>query len=218
MDERSNLYAQKDNLHPGGAPTTTWREGEFNVDRHLIDIPPGTPPGDYWLSVGLYDPHNGARLLRAEPPAGEPPDQMRIGPLHIVAAGNPASLAALNIQHPAERAYPTGLRLLGYSLDKERLPANDFLRVALFWQADRVPLPDTHMALRLIDAQGREAGAQTGAPSNDRYAATAWSAGERVRDNRALWCPGTLAAGAYRLQLRVDGDTEWIDLATVTKP
>src|SRR5205807_1619410 len=29
VDEHANLYAQQDNLHPGGAPTTTWRAHEY---------------------------------------------------------------------------------------------------------------------------------------------------------------------------------------------
>jgi hypothetical protein len=218
VDERSNLYAQKDNLHPGGAPTTTWRAGEFDVDRHFIDVPAATPPGQYWLSVGLYDPRNGARLQREDSPSGEPPDQLLIGPIQIDKAPVPPSLADLRIQHPLERTTGAGVRLLGFSLDKDRLPADDFLRVALFWRAERAAPGDVRMSLRLIDEQGREAATQASAPSNNRYPTTRWSAGEIVRDNRALWLAGTLAPGVYRLQLQMEGEADWIDLTVMRKP
>ncbi len=49
---------------PGGAdyPTSLWNVGEVIRDSIQIPIPPGTPPGDYEIAVGLYQPASGARL------------------------------------------------------------------------------------------------------------------------------------------------------------
>ncbi len=217
VDEQSNLYAQKDNLHPGGAPTTTWRPHEYDVDRHHIEIPAGTPPGDYWLAIGLYNPRNGARLTREDAQRGEPLDRILIGPIHIRKAVSAPSLDQLGIQQALEKKWPTGLTLLGFALERESLPADDFLRVALFWRADAPSLAAMHMHLRLIDAQGQELASQSSEPSNNRYPTTRWSAGELVRDNRALWIPRSVPNGSYRLQLKLDSDEGWIDVATISK-
>ena len=218
VDEHANLYAQKDNLHPGGAPTTTWRALEYDVDRHPIVIPAGTPPGEYWLELGLYDPRNGARLLRDNVSASEPePDRFLIGPVHVRKPAQAPSLAALHIQQSRSQRWTNGLTLLGYTLERERLPADDFLRIALFWRNDAEALPALDMRLRLLDAEGLERITQQGAPSNGRYATSQWAAGEVVRDNRALWIARTLPPGQYRLQLQLAGDASWIELGAISK-
>ncbi len=43
-------------------PTSTWLPGETITDRHGLWIPPETPPGDYNLLLGLYNPETGQRL------------------------------------------------------------------------------------------------------------------------------------------------------------
>jgi len=37
-----------------GVPAELWRPGMVLIQQHRFTIPPGTPPGDYTLSVGLY--------------------------------------------------------------------------------------------------------------------------------------------------------------------
>jgi hypothetical protein len=223
IDEQANLYAQKDNLHPGAAPTTTWRPREYDVDRHLIEIPAGTPPGIYWIEVGLYNPNNGARLLRANPPAGEPPDRMLIGPLTLATPLSPPTIADLQIKQSLEKHWAQGVTLLGFTTANDRLPSDDFLRVALFWRADVSalttlhPLKGTLMTLRLVDAQGKAVATQHSEPSNNRYPTARWHSGELVRDNRALWIPKTLPNGTYRLQLQLDSEDEWVELGVFQK-
>jgi hypothetical protein len=57
------LVAQQD-AEPleGAVKMVVWKRGEVIVDPHVVPIPPGTPPGEYGLRVGMYDPDSGARL------------------------------------------------------------------------------------------------------------------------------------------------------------
>ena len=147
----------------GRTDNPTWRALEYDVDRHPIVIPAGTPPGDYWLELGLYDPRNGARLLRDNVSTAEPePDRFLVGPVHVRKPPSAPSLAALHIQQSRTQRWPNGLTLLGYTLERERLPADDFLRVALFWRNDAEALPALDMRLRLLDAEGLERVTQQG--------------------------------------------------------
>jgi len=56
-------------------PTDRWKVGQYILDEHLIPIDAATPPGRYWLKVGMYSPESGERLV-AHDQAGHPvPDQ-----------------------------------------------------------------------------------------------------------------------------------------------
>jgi hypothetical protein len=62
VDLDFGILAQRDSLHPGRYPTVYWEPDEYVKDRHIISIPPTTPPGRYLIVVGLYDPYSGRRL------------------------------------------------------------------------------------------------------------------------------------------------------------
>jgi hypothetical protein len=54
---------QSDAMPRGGAyPTSRWRPGEVVVDTYAIALPPGLPPGEYPIEVGLYLAEAGQRL------------------------------------------------------------------------------------------------------------------------------------------------------------
>ncbi len=53
----SPVWAQMDSEPVGGSrPTTTWHVGETIDDRYGLLVPSNTPPGEYTLEVGMYDP------------------------------------------------------------------------------------------------------------------------------------------------------------------
>ncbi|MGQ9494472.1 MAG: glycosyltransferase family 39 protein [Anaerolineae bacterium] len=48
-------HTQHDGIPANGTrPTNTWRPGEIIEDRHIIEIPPWLPPGEYELQLGFY--------------------------------------------------------------------------------------------------------------------------------------------------------------------
>ncbi len=51
LDENGAPLAVGDGL---GIPTTQLRPGDVVVQRHILDVPPETAPGVYWLQVGAY--------------------------------------------------------------------------------------------------------------------------------------------------------------------
>ncbi|MCB0196054.1 MAG: hypothetical protein KDJ65_29150, partial [Anaerolineae bacterium] len=46
----------------GRYPTAAWREQDTVVDRYILKLNDGAPPGDYRLLVGMYNPASGERL------------------------------------------------------------------------------------------------------------------------------------------------------------
>ncbi|MGB9594501.1 MAG: hypothetical protein ACPL7R_10245, partial [Anaerolineae bacterium] len=56
IDAENRVWAQQDSIPQGGArPTTGWLPGEYIADAYTLQIKPDTPPGEYWIEVGLYD-------------------------------------------------------------------------------------------------------------------------------------------------------------------
>jgi hypothetical protein len=61
------LYGQMDHIPGGGAyPTTGWLSGEYLTDEYAIPISPDAPPGDYQLTIGLYNSDTGRRLTLSQ--------------------------------------------------------------------------------------------------------------------------------------------------------
>lgn len=219
VDREQHLYSGQDNLHPGSVPTSRWQPWGFIKDPHRVEVPPGTPPGDYFLVAGLYDPATWSRLPVVEDETGWP-DVVAV-PVSVLPPSGPPDLAELAIAWPAVHDLKPGLRLLGATPERTVLRRNDFLRVALFWEALAAPLPNYRIALRLVDSNGTSVLSAQAYPSYDRYPMPRWHAGERVRDNHALWLPAALPAGSYGLQVKVideagSPDGSWIDLGELT--
>ena len=59
--------AQSDKLNPGDYPTTRWSLERYVRDAHNVALPPDLAPGQYIVSVGLYDLNTGDRLALASP-------------------------------------------------------------------------------------------------------------------------------------------------------
>lgn len=72
LDAAGALKAQQDSAPVGGfQPTSGWGPGEQVNDRRGLWLPADLPPGNYRLTVALYDWRTGARL-----PVSGPPDSV----------------------------------------------------------------------------------------------------------------------------------------------
>jgi hypothetical protein len=83
VDSALNVYAQQDNAHPGSYPTTWWEEGKYMKDTHRITVPEGTPPDQYLLQVGLYDPSTLRPLPVLSTAEGEAGETVTLQPLSV---------------------------------------------------------------------------------------------------------------------------------------
>lgn len=83
VDSALNVYAQQDNAHPGSYPTSWWEEGKYMKDTHRITVPESTPPGQYLLQVGLYDPSTLQPLPVLSSAEGEARETVTLQPLSV---------------------------------------------------------------------------------------------------------------------------------------
>jgi hypothetical protein len=78
IDADGNLIAQAD--HIAGAdsyPTSLWQPGNLFYNRFEINVPPGTPPGEYQVLIGLYD-------QRGRLPLSDGRDQLKLFDVTVV--------------------------------------------------------------------------------------------------------------------------------------
>ncbi len=70
LDSAGTVVAQHDSQpNYGFSPTALWAPGEFVLDRHYVDLPPGLPTDEeYTLQVVLYDANTLAALGAADVP------------------------------------------------------------------------------------------------------------------------------------------------------
>jgi hypothetical protein len=84
IDSEGNVVSAQDNLHPGQYPTNLWRPWGYVTDPHSLSLPPDTPPGQYILIVGLYEPDTWRRLPVVDPASQQWTDVIPIGPVTVV--------------------------------------------------------------------------------------------------------------------------------------
>jgi len=85
VDKEGRFWGQKDNEPADGFyPTGHWKVGEIVRDQYDITISPETPPGTYWIEVGMYLAETGERL----PVLGEGVDRAQrvilLNPMQVV--------------------------------------------------------------------------------------------------------------------------------------
>ncbi len=60
--EKEQIWGQSDEDPACRLPTTLWRKGQLAQGQFRVTVDPATPPGDYPLTIGLYNPNTWQRL------------------------------------------------------------------------------------------------------------------------------------------------------------
>jgi hypothetical protein len=86
--DSAQLWAQADDFPACGAQSTQhWQVGEIVMDRHVLRLPAGIPPGVYKLDVGLYEPQTGLRLDKLDVMHNPQGNSVDIGQVTVRPAG-----------------------------------------------------------------------------------------------------------------------------------
>jgi hypothetical protein len=81
-----HVWAQSDGTPGcGSEPTTEWEPPATIVDGHSLALDPSTPPGEYPLLVGLYDPMTGERLPVTGRNASASGNAVTLGSVEVIA-------------------------------------------------------------------------------------------------------------------------------------
>jgi len=180
-DAGGHLIAQTSQalLDDAHQPVTHWEDGTENWGYAILPVWPGTPPGAYTVTVGLYDPVTGRRhghfdesgqLLGAEAPVG------------TIAVTPPATPTPGAVAVPTPRLVrfsdAPGLALLGYELSGDTFAPGATAPIALYWQATAPITTPVRARLALLDGAGATIAAATGDPAGPQHPTDRWRAGE----------------------------------------
>jgi hypothetical protein len=204
LDSNNRIVGQRD-AEPGGGHllTTLWEPEEVVADDYGVPIHPATPPGEYRIEVGMYDPQTGQRLSTTK---GE--TQIWLEPVRVDRPAAPAPVEALGYQQAAGVRLGE-LALLGYDAHKlgfahqpdAPLLPGDVLHAGLYWRAEAQPSGDWTLVITLVDAEEGEWGGITVEPVAD-YPTSLWQAGDVWRGQFHLVLPGEMPGGRYHLRLQ----------------
>jgi hypothetical protein len=194
-------------IDPDGAPTTHWSPGATVMTYHLLPLPPGTPPVDLDLALGVYSgSEDNIRPVEAADVQGNALGELL--PLGDIGLSSPIGLSSTpyDVESPPlweESHESAGLRLLGARFSPGPYRPGQTIRVGLTWQSAADALPDIRPTLIL--EQGNVALVENAdAPANGRYPTDRWSRDEIVFENRDIRVPAE-AEGDALLSLMIDG-------------
>lgn len=87
-DDSAQLWTQADDFPACGTQSTQrWQVGQIVMDRHVLRLPAGLPPGVYTLDVGLYEPQTGLRMDRLDVMHNPQGSSVEIGQVTVRPAG-----------------------------------------------------------------------------------------------------------------------------------
>jgi hypothetical protein len=206
----TTLWGQSDKLNPGDFPSTRWPLDKFVWDDHRLQILPGTPPGEYRLSVGLYDLSSGQRAPIYNDAGQIVGDNVVLDTaVKVVAPNVPPSVESLQMQARIDRDYG-GSRLLGWSIESPIAQLPDFARLTLFWQGNGNQAAAQAVQAELLDRAGS-------AVQQIESTVPVLARDEIRRDQIGFWLPPDFPAGAYTLRLKVlDENQRVMDTLDVT--
>ena len=181
-------------------PTSDWEPGSLSWSLYYLPIPPGTPPGQYELEVGVYSVKTGARLplLDAE---GAVQDKAARLSVEVGVPPQFPQVADLDIPRSLEQDITPQLGLLGYGLEEETLLAGQSISLRLFWQALEGMEEEYHLQLGLRGSDGTLYERQEFALVSTDYPNTRWQPGELLRERYDLPTGEEMPTGEATVEL-----------------
>jgi 4-amino-4-deoxy-L-arabinose transferase-like glycosyltransferase len=203
-DAHGHRIAQGDSLLVDEAlrPTSRWEPGVSKVALYHMSIPPGSPPGQYELAVGVYDLATGHRLPLFG--AGEESEDKSVRlPFEIGVPDQGPPLEALDVSHLLKREVTPQLELLGYDLEHKAILAGDAVPVRLTWKALDSMGQDYRLQLGLRGRDGSAHVMDEFALVTTDYSSSRWRAGELLQEWYCLAVGEDVPTGEMELILNL---------------
>jgi hypothetical protein len=196
-------WATSDNAHPGdpqaqvAIPTSGWWTFLYVRDEHRLKVPPGIPPVQYLLRVGLYDRRTGKRLKVLADDGSAIGDSITLQPVRVIGA---KPVRPRQLPHRVEYTLGRQIELLGYDLEIEdwELGVEDF-ELTLYWRAKAVVGNDYTVFVHLVDQGGKLWGQGDSVPVGGMYPTSAWLPGQLVEDRHVIQVDPNAPPGSYRV-------------------
>lgn len=199
-DPANNLVAQHDE-----APLTAtqgWQAQHHYTQAMALGVPVATKPGKYSLQLVVYRQDNGEALSLAESPSTLEGQRYQIMEVDVSAAQQIPEIGSII----ASFDY---IELLSATPGRTQAAAGDTLPVELIWRAQPSSYRDSYAAqIELVDAGGASVQQWRTLIGGDDFPSSQWSTLIPVREFRHLQLDSKLPQGTYRLQLRLQRNSD----------
>lgn len=199
-------WSPEDSLPPRGfrepPETQAWPADVYVQDSHLVEIPPGTPPGTYDLSLILFEGKTlqEMRVLQAGGQFGHP--SLRLGQVTVTRPRQSIDPTEVKMQYPMNAALGS-LTLLDVNVNRAEVAPGDPLLFTLFWLATERPETDLSIRLTLLTPDGLPIATFDRPPTTDSHSPSSWQAGDLWRGQHLVHLPATLDDGDYTWHLTI---------------
>jgi len=192
-DPEARVIAQKDEPPVRDVyPASRWSPGEYVRDVHNIQIPAGTPPGQYTLKVQTLDAETKLPMS----------DEIALASFFVERATN-LSREQVFVAHPMIIVLNDSIELWGYGGFDGTHHAGEHIGGNVVFFVRRAVNTDALLTFALRDATGRPVQTWTRAPIAF-YPTREWTAGEILKAYYALPLANNLSAGTYTLAIGLD--------------
>ncbi|RLC78046.1 MAG: hypothetical protein DRI61_10485, partial [Chloroflexi bacterium] len=195
LDEAGHIWGRADRRPAAYLyPTMRWRPGEVVFGEMELPLLPGTPPGEYRLSIGVYSeaaPQGLDVLDERGAPQGKRAfvGKVEVTELRELRPGeNYPVEPAVNIPLTPE------ITLRGFRLTPGKLRPGDVLHIVMLWEATSIPRSDYQLILRLTDSQGGQV-ERSYPPAGESFPTSRWPQGGIVLGQYAFRIPPSTGAG-----------------------
>ncbi|HEX9015414.1 MAG TPA: glycosyltransferase family 39 protein, partial [Chloroflexota bacterium] len=197
VDADRHVWARTDEVMANPLfPPTKWKVKDIIHDRHTLQVPPGTPPGQYYLEMTLYDPATLKPLDITTASGGGIGTQLPLGSIQVT----PGPLASPGTGGRAPQfswgSGPSLVELRSSAMGSLSALPGDQVEVSATWRFAQAPGADYSTRLRLVDPQGKIVSEQT-VPMAARYPTSKWRASEEVTARYWMPVPIDLEKGSY---------------------
>jgi uncharacterized membrane protein len=204
LDQNSHRWAQVDQeVEKGVYPSNLWEPGMVVADHYRLEVPWGTPPGEYQVLIGAYSSETGQRLGPICSECEVRNNALILGSAQVVKPDSPAPPEAASPQHRLDIRLNDELELVGFDLGQSTVHPGQTVPLVLTWRAlaDVAREYAVSLALRRTDGATRLRGLEE--PVGVSYPSSQWKRSDLVRDWHDLQLPPDIPTGDYELTLRV---------------
>jgi hypothetical protein len=169
VDSAGHRYALNDGWPATvGYPTPLWPAGRVVFGRQRVSPLKGTPAGEYWVDMLVYEAQTLAPLQVLDEGGSPLGASARIGPFDLAPSDPPNSLEDVTdeVQSPRQVVFGNDLELVGYSWEPGPVSPGESIEFTVFWRGLRKLNRDYAVLFPFVDAQGRLR-SQPGGPSPD---------------------------------------------------
>jgi hypothetical protein len=198
VDAQGHIWAQED--REPIIPTDRWQLGDIVRDQFTFSLSRIMPPGEYSITVAIWDPRAERNLSLTDPQRGSPATESVIGIIQVQkdTKSIPASYVAIEQPYYVDMRE---IRLLGSTTIPKTIVPGQMIELGLYWRARALPQGDYTVSVQLRDDEGRVVLEQVDKPAAGAYPTTLWHQGEVLLDWHDLTVPPDFPQGSYTIQV-----------------